>query len=512
MGFIWHLCIANMKKRGIRTGLTILGVVIGVISVVSMLALGLGVKNELLSDAMMDGSVTDITIYGSNEGKRKDRMITDRRIKAIGEIPHVSGVTPMLNADAQIHYDRYVGYINLTGVPRSYLEAMKPVRGTVPEVNGTRLELLMGTGALNMFYNENTGVTYPEAKAPSKEEQERMDEEDAELAEEGAGYWDDVQQTGREDGVSQSNEHQQALSIEKAAYTGAKRWNDWSGEYLEVSFENSGIYLDDNAAETAAGTAGEDDTAGTGTVAADVSYGSNQGKSLRTPVAGMLNEYNYGIYCDMDTLKKILKRNSADGRIAGQPTDKNGNALNEWVYSYAVVKVDDVEYVDTVVKRLSDMGYQAESNKEYVDEVQREIKIIQILLGGIGAIALVVAVIGIGNTMTTSVYDRINEIGILKVLGCDPDELMGLFLLESGILGGIGGIIGLICSYGISAFGINRLGVKLLEMPKNTQLAVIPGWLAFASVVLAVVLGVAAGYLPAKWASKMKPIDAVRRN
>ena len=107
MGFIWRLCIANMKQRGIRTGLTILGVVIGVISVVSMLALGLGVKNELLSEATMDGSVTEVMIYGSNEGKRRDKMITDRRIKDIEEIPHVEGVTPMLTAGTYMKYDRY---------------------------------------------------------------------------------------------------------------------------------------------------------------------------------------------------------------------------------------------------------------------------------------------------------------------------------------------------------------------------------------------------------------------
>ena len=465
MGIIWHLCIANMKQRGIRTGLTILGVVIGVISVVSMLALGLGVKNELLSEATMDGSVTDVRIYGSNEGKRRDKMITDRRIQDIEEISHVEGVTPMLTAGTYIKYDRYSAYMEFTGVPRTYLEAMKPERGSVPEVNGTKLSVLMGAGALNLFYNENTGVSYAEAKAPTKEEQKEMDEEDERLKEEAEKVNAKNTNAANEGGT------------QAAGQNGIKRWNDWSGEYLEA-------YL------------GYDES----------------GKSIRVPITGMLSEYDFQMYCDMETMKKILKRNAVDGVIEGQPTDEDGNPINEWVYSYAVVKVDDVENVDTIVKRLSDMGYQAESNKEYVDEVQREIKIIQILLGGIGAIALVVAVIGIGNTMTTSVYDRINEIGVLKVLGCDPDELMGLFLLESGILGGIGGVIGLICSYGISRLGINKLGVKLLEMPKNTQLAVIPPWLAVSSVVLAILLGIFAGYLPAKWASKMRPIEAVKRN
>lgn len=504
MGFIWHLCIANMKKRGIRTGLTILGVVIGVISVVSMLALGLGVRNELLSDAVMDGSVTDITIYGSNEGKRKDRMITDRRIAAVEEIPHVSGVTPMLSVSAKLSYDRYVGYADIVGVPRKYLEAMKPIKGSTPEVNGTRLELLMGTGALNMFFNENTGISYAEAKAPSKEEQQRLDEEDAEFAEKYGESESDIYQdksVGDESvGAAGKNVGDNSSAAvrdsDKSWNSGIKRWNDWSGEYLEVSFGSGDVYYEDGNSDNNAAYSGA----------------ASSGKSMRVPVAGMLSEYDFQMYCDMDTLKKLLKRNAAGGRIEGQPVDENGDALNEWIYSSAVVKVDAVENVDTIVKRLSDMGYQVESNKEYVDEVQREIKIIQILLGGIGAIALVVAVIGIGNTMTTSVYDRINEIGVLKVLGCDPDELMGLFLLEAGILGGIGGIIGLGCSYVISKFGINKLGVKLLDMPKNTQLAVIPSWLALSAVLLAVVLGILAGYLPAKWASKMKPIDAVRKN
>lgn len=66
---------------------------------------------------------------------------------------------------------------------------------------------------------------------------------------------------------------------------------------------------------------------------------------------------------------------------------------------------------------------------------------IQLLLGGIGMIALIVAVIGISNTMTTSVFDRVNEIGILKVLGRDIDELRLLFLMEAAVIGLVGGVL-----------------------------------------------------------------------
>ena len=134
---------------------------------------------------------------------------------------------------------------------------------------------------------------------------------------------------------------------------------------------------------------------------------------------------------------------------------------------------------------------------------------IQLLLAGIGMIALLVAVIGIGNTMTTAVYDRINEIGILKVLGCDPDELKTLFLLESAILGGIGGVTGIGISYGLIYLIINKLAIGYLKLEKGTQLAIIPPWLALAAIAFAVVLGIIAGYLPARWAAKLKPIKAV---
>ena len=75
MTWIWHMCFTNMKQRGMRTFLTILGVVIGVISIVSLLAIGIGVKRELLSTVEETGSVTEITAYGITEGKRKEKML-----------------------------------------------------------------------------------------------------------------------------------------------------------------------------------------------------------------------------------------------------------------------------------------------------------------------------------------------------------------------------------------------------------------------------------------------------
>lgn len=422
MTWIWHMCLTNMKQRGVRTFLTILGVVIGVISIVSLLAIGIGVKNELMSLVESTGSVTEVTVYGVTEGKRKDKMITDRRAADMEKLEYVEAVYPQQTLFTRMQYNRYTGYSQIVGVPESYLKQIKVGKGESPSTDGLKPELLMGSYVMDMFFNESTGVSYTE-----------MNEDDNEK-------------------------------------------KDMSGENLSVYF---------NMTEEEAG--------------------------YHLKVSGMTKEVSYNIYCDLDVLKKYLKRIANAGKIPGQPVDADGNPYNEWIYDSAIVKVDDVEHVEKVIKRLQDMGFQTENNKELLDSMQREIKIVQILLGGIGMIALIVAVIGIGNTMTTSVYDRINEIGILKVLGCDPDELLYLFLLESGILGGLGGLIGILISYGMTEIGVNKLAIKLLKMPKGTELAVIPPWLAVSAFLFAVLLGVLAGFFPAKWAAKLKPIDAVRK-
>lgn len=429
MGWIWHLCLANMKQRGIRTGLTILGVVIGIISIVSLLAIGLGVKKEILDTAESEGSITEIRVQGISEGIRKDQMLTDRRILEFNEIEGVEAVYPVLDLSTYMKYNQYSGYWSIQGVPRDYLQQIATLNGNTLDEDGLKPKLIMGNQVIDFMYNRNTGMSYRELH----EDEDEDDEEREPL--------------------------------------------DLSGEYLEVQFDTSG-----------------------------------DAPGYRLTIADMTKEDSYSIYCDIEILKKYLKQIADGGKIPGQPRNQNDENYREWIYDSVIVKVTDVDSVDPVVKSLKDMGYQVENNKEFVDSVQRMVKIAQVVLGGIGMIALVVAVIGIGNTMTTAVYDRIHEIGVLKVLGSDPDELLYLFLLESGILGGLGGLIGILISYGITELLINQLVVKLMKMPKGSELAIIPVWLAVLAFFLAILLGVLAGFFPARWASRLKLIDAVKNN
>ncbi len=129
MTWIWHLCLTNMKQRGVRTFLTILGVVIGVISIVSLLAIGIGVKNELLSVVESTGSITEVRISGVNEGKRKDKMITDRRAVDLEKIEYVKAVYPQTEIFAKMDYKNFTGYTVITGIPKAYMDEIEIEKG-----------------------------------------------------------------------------------------------------------------------------------------------------------------------------------------------------------------------------------------------------------------------------------------------------------------------------------------------------------------------------------------------
>ncbi len=132
---------------------------------------------------------------------------------------------------------------------------------------------------------------------------------------------------------------------------------------------------------------------------------------------------------------------------------------------------------------------------------------IQAVLGGIGAVSLFVAAIGITNTMMMSIYERTKEIGVMKVLGCDLRNIRTLFLMEAGFIGLIGGIIGLVLSFTISAV-MNKLAQASEEYMNG--ISYIPLWLSGLSLIFAILVGMIAGFFPARRAMKLSPLAAIR--
>ena len=221
------------------------------------------------------------------------------------------------------------------------------------------------------------------------------------------------------------------------------------------------------------------------------------------------NNYSFSVYVDIDILKAQLKQVFKKNPIPDQPTNKKGKPYNYFIYDQAVVEVDDMKNVSEVQKIINDMGFQASSQMDWLEQSQKQSNMVQGVLGGIGAVSLFVAAIGIANTMMMSIYERTKEIGIIKVLGCDMRNIKNMFLLESGFIGFMGGVIGILLSYGISFIANKFLSGQFLVGIEG-DLSRIPPWLSLAAIGFAIFVGMAAGFFPALRAMKLSPLAAIR--
>lgn len=184
-------------------------------------------------------------------------------------------------------------------------------------------------------------------------------------------------------------------------------------------------------------------------------------------------------------------------------------------YDQAQVYVEDTKKVKEISKTLKDQGYYTFSMTDILDEMQNTAKIIQAVLGGIGGISLLVAALGITNTMIMSIYERTKEIGIMKVIGADIKDIRKLFLLEAAAIGFFGGLIGIAISYGLSSLGNLLLGEIFMQNMigsgvEGAKISIIPWYLALGSMAFATGIGILAGYLPANRAMKLSALESLR--
>ncbi len=188
-------------------------------------------------------------------------------------------------------------------------------------------------------------------------------------------------------------------------------------------------------------------------------------------------------------------------------------------YSVLVAKVDSKDMVnkvtDDIKKELRRKRNQKEGKEDFEVQTPEQLlssfnsllNIVQVVLIGIAAISLLVGGIGIMNTMYTSVLERTKEIGIMKAIGAKNKDILLLFLLESGLLGVCGGIIGVLIGIGLSK-GVELIttqvfGTNLIKADVNFM--IIGGALAFSFFV-----GIISGVFPAKKAADLTPVDALR--
>jgi putative ABC transport system permease protein len=133
---------------------------------------------------------------------------------------------------------------------------------------------------------------------------------------------------------------------------------------------------------------------------------------------------------------------------------------------------------------------------------------ITLFLGAIAAVSLLVGAVGIANTMFMSVMERTRQIGLLKSLGATDAEVMKVFLIESGLFGVAGGVIGVTTGILISVL-ISSIGLLMIG-PGGTMTTVVSPQLIIFALTFSIIVGVLSGVMPARSAAKMNPVDALR--
>jgi macrolide transport system ATP-binding/permease protein len=188
------------------------------------------------------------------------------------------------------------------------------------------------------------------------------------------------------------------------------------------------------------------------------------------------------------------------------------DTLNTDGYDILDVRAIDQESVQLVVAASEEMGTQAQTLGAVLEIANRVLSVLQALLGSVGGLALLVATLGVANTMMMAIYERTREIGVLKAIGARNREVRRMFTADAILLGFIGGVVGLILGtlLGRLADWIGHVYLTSEGVTGIGQLSVVPPWLAVGSLVFASFIGVLGGFFPARRAARLDPVAALK--
>ncbi len=435
----------NLLRRKLRTVLTVLGVVIGTASIVVMVSLGLGLRKISLEQIEQFGGLTTINVYYYEYAMNSSGSSEEQTQRINDEVVEQMAQIPHVEIASPI--------LNCYAMAKQgAYEGSFSIRGMTTEALASLdLDTAEGTvpldeSTLQLFYGNQVLTNFYNARTNQS-------------------YWETMELPD----VDLINDPVFVIFDTDAYYQSQGGGTDANGQKISPP------------------------------------------KKYIVPTAGVLagtledySDYSYNVLANIDALKAQLKKVFKNKAIPGQPTTSSGKPYKEFYYEEVYIRVDSMDYVSEVQQAIRDMGYETYSNADWMKQTQDQMAMIQLVLGGIGAVSLFVAAIGIANTMMMSIYERTKEIGIIKVLGCGLGNIRTMFLMEAGFIGFFGGLIGLILSYIISGI------INLVAGEYYQGISYIPLWLVLVSMVFAVLVGMVAGFFPALRAMKLSPLAAIR--
>ena len=535
-GDILRLCRQNLWRRKSRTILTVLGVIVGCCSIVLMVSLGQGIneQNEKMLKSMGDLSIVTVYTNGyagpmddGGSSKMGDTKLDDKAVESFRAMSGVSGVTPMMNfpynvtaragAGGRYLYD----YVQIMGIDMTQFDQMgyKLVGGEKPVKKDQVLAgewfaygfmdtLKNGEQRTSTRGDQYSSCTFNQATGQCEEDQD----EDP--------FFD-------------------PLTTQISLTTGT----NYQGDQYSMNMYGGGGGCTGGAGGGGGGTGGAGGGGGAGGASGSAA-GQSENVTLDVLASGIVaGDYNKGyatsdgLVMDLQALKELAAK--VDPAAAKKAT----------AYNQVLVKAADLKSVPEVESQIKALGYETSSYEDMRKSLEEQSRAIQLILGGIGAVSLLVAAIGIANTMVMSVTERTREIGIMKALGCYVRDIRVMFLAEAGAIGFFGGSIGCVLS-GLISLGINVVGAlyaggmsggmsggmvsgagggsgdgtgggtsiwtilwqAIVGGENVTRYSVIPWWLFLFAVLFSTLIGLLFGFGPANKAVKIPALDAIKNN
>lgn len=399
----------NLTTRGLRSWLTIIGIVIGVAAIVAIVSVGQGMQNVISVQIGALGSDQVYILSGSSiqagmlRGAAKEPgKITEKDVEVIKSVEGVIAVAPEIFGFADVEYAGDKAHLYVMGVDENWEKVKSATIGLESGrflAKGDKGVVVLGNRAANELFDKKIYVG-------------------------------------------------SQIKIENKSYKVVGILKEFGG--IGGANEDKSIFMTLEDAEP---------------------YGGGFG----------VNNY-YAIEVKVE-----------NGR-----TEEIAQKIKEKLMASRHVTEDKIDFTIYTPKMIT-------------ETVLNIIGTINLFLYGIAAISLIVGAVGIANTMFTSVLERTRQIGILKAVGMTNKEVMNLFLVESALIGLVGGILGLFVGFILSGI-IGQIASLFLTGSRiggNSIVLIKPELIVFA-LVFSVAIGVASGILPAQRAAKLQPVEALR--
>jgi putative ABC transport system permease protein len=462
-----ELALRNLRESLLRNSLTTIGISVGVASLVAMLSLGIGLQQmasrRLMKSGLFDTVVVtsrrDLRNFGREEERNgpapgESRILDEATRLEIEHLPNVLEAYPDIRFITELRY------------------ADKP--------HLTMVSALPASAKSNDAFDTVQGQFFSSDTAPEVILQKTFAEE----------------LLGRtpKPGVDETNVAEVAGPL--------------LGKELTMRYAQR-----EAAQSAAAATTVSNHPAGSSTDnLADAAY-SVVSRELKLKIIGVAD-------LDPESMRGptrarvFLPLKLAESLHVMQPTDLreiSRAASDQPVYSSVSVRVNDPGQVRKVEDAIKNMGFNTFSILDASRSIQQFFKVLYAFLGIFGSLALVVASIGIVNTLVMAILERRREIGIMKAIGASDGDVKKLFFAEAGAMGILGGVVGVALGWSIGQlinFGTN-VYLKSQSFPPEHFWSV-PWWLVAFAIFFSFGVSLISGLYPAGRAARLDPVQALR--